>query len=75
MLVQELAEEWADVRGQGSPMARKEHFAPPEDSVLSKSEKCPHTLGVNYPLLVGIDCHRLKFVSYWNSWGKKPGGN
>lgn len=63
MLVQELAEVWADERKQGNRTARKEHSVPPEDC-SHKIRKCPHTLRVNYPLLVGIDCLRLKFVGY-----------
>lgn len=75
LLVQELAEVWADMRGQGSRVARKEHSAPPERLCSLTIRKCAHMLKVNYPLLLGIDCHGLKFVGYWNSWGKKPGGN
>lgn len=29
----------------------------------------------NYLALVGSDCNRLKFVSYWNSWGEGPVGH
>lgn len=75
VLVQELAEVWADVRGQGSRMAREERSAAPEDSVLSQSGNVRtryESIILSWLELIATD---LNLWVIRIAGGKKPGGN